>query len=336
MSWLSENYDKAALGIAAVAAIAVGYSVFSGGDKVEAPRKAVPNNTVEIEQRSGLATAKAKFSADYGFDGKESNGNEVRSFISTPLYSIKGKSGIHALDDDFEIHPGMKLGWWKGYKLDAYKLEDGPELDSDKDGFDNRAEHDAATDPTDVKSHPDFIAKLKCTDIKDQPYTLGWTRLDANRSMFSFRVRAPKGAFQRDSDTATLGIGGRFPARPRNKSFTNRFEALERKQDPAIPGENGEYYLLKDTAELHNKGQFKLYYGKRANLKDYTSTLHLDIDGMETPFDVPMGGKFSLPFDPESKSKPYTFKSQKDNKVEIEYEVDGEKKSVEIEVSKAK
>jgi len=33
MSWLSENYEKAALGVAALAVIGVGYSVLSGGAK---------------------------------------------------------------------------------------------------------------------------------------------------------------------------------------------------------------------------------------------------------------------------------------------------------------
>lgn len=325
MSWLSENYEKAALGVAAVAAIAVGYSIFSGGENVPEPNAAIPNNTVEIEQKQVLTEAEAKLATKYGFTPKGSNGNEVQSFVSFPLYSIKGKKEITPLNDEYEIHPGMALKWWKQYSLEDYKLEDGPELDADKDGFTNREEFDGKTDPTDAKSHPNLMAKLKSTGAKADNYEMNWTKLDAEKGNFTFRARG--GRFYR-----TLKAGGKFPENfRRNPSFNGRFELLEKGQDPDIGGERGEYYLLKDNGKDQNN-QFKLYYSQKRESKDWTGSFSLDIPGMETPFSIPEGGSFSLPYDPEAAKKPYKFKSKKDNKVEIEYEADGEKSTIELDI----
>ncbi len=329
MSWLSENYDKAALGAAAVVALTVGYSVFSGGNEVDDPKVAIPNNTVEIEQRKTLSLAHAKFSAEYVFVPRLSNGNEVQSFVSFPLYSIKGKPGVQSLTDDYEIHPGMPLRWWKQYDLKDYSKSDGPELDADKDGFNNREEFDGKTDPTDAASHPDFIAKLKCSGVKGLPYSMNWTDLDGKQANFTFK-------FKRKSSITTTGVGNTFPKRCDNKSLIDRFEVLKRAKDPGIPGEAGQYYLLQDNGKLQNKKQFKLYYRQRKALEDWTGSFSLDIDGSNSSFDVPEGGSFSLPYNPEAKLKPYKFKSKEGNRVEIEYDVNGKKSTIELDISPKK
>ena len=329
MSWLSENYDKAALGVAAVAAIAVGYSIFSGGKEVPKPNPAVPNNTVEIEQRKALAILQEKFAEVNAFEEKKSSGNEVQSFVAFPLYSIKGQSGVKSLTDDFEIHPGMPLKWWKKYDLKDYELKNGPELDGDKDGFTNREEFDGDTDPTDKASHPDFIAKLKCTETKSLPYEMKWTKVNNQKGNFKFKLKGR-------STLDTLGVGDKFPSRCKDESFVNRFEVLEKVQDPAIDGENGEYYLLQDNGERQNKRKFKLYYSKNLNFEDHTATLQLNIAGEDTEFKVPEGGMFSLPHDDDKKPKSYKFKSKKDGKVEIEYDLKGEKSSIDLEIQPKK
>ncbi|MGJ8657091.1 MAG: Amuc_1099 family pilus-like system protein [Akkermansiaceae bacterium] len=330
MSWLSENYDKAALGVAGVVALAVGYSVFSGDGDVPEPNAAVPNNTVEIGQREVLAVAVEKFSTEAGFDEKVSNGNEVQSFVSFPLYSIKGQEGIKSLTDDFEIHPGMPLKWWKDYSLDDYSRDDGPELDADKDGFTNREEYEGKTDPTSDASHPNYIAKLKSTAAKSDDYEMNWTKLNEEQGNFSFKYNRKRLFY------GTLGAGGKFPESSKSdKSLIERFEILEKGQDSDVAGERGEYYLLKDNGKDQNN-QFKLYYNQKTEFKDWTGTFLLDISGLDTPFSVPEGDSFSLPYNPEAPKKPYKFKSKKDNKVEIEYEVDGRKSTIELDITPVK
>lgn len=330
MSWLSENYDKAAIGAAAVVVLTVGYSVFSGGNEVDAPNPVIPNNTVEIEQRKTLAIAREKFSAEYGFEENQKNGNEVQSFVSFPLYSIKGKAGVQSLTDDYEIHPGMRLGWWKQYDLKDYTKKDGPELDADKDGFTNREEFDGNTDPTDNASHPDFIAKLKSSGGKFVMYEMNWTKLNDLEGNFSFKYNKQRLYY------GTLGAGGKFPERAKDKSLIERFEIIEKGQDPNISGEDGEYYLLQDNGKNQNKKQFKLYYRKRPQFKDWALNLFLDINGERTPFVVPEGGSFSLPYNELAKKKPYKFKSIQDYKAEIEYEVGGKKSTIELDVPRKK
>lgn len=324
MNWLSKNYDKVALGIAAVVAVSVGYSVFSEKVEVAPPKPADPNNTVEISQREILTLAQERLAAEFQIGSKEADGIEVKSFVSFPLYSIKGKEGILALTDDYEIHPGMPLKWWKKYKLNDYSFKDGPELDSDKDGFNNREEFDGKTDPTDLKSHPNFIAKLKCNSAKGIPYTMNWTKVSPTTGSFSFN-------YGKMRFYGELGVGGKFPPKAEDKSLIDRFEIMEQGQDPEIAGEDGEYYLLQDNGENQNKKQFKLYYRNRKEMTDWSATFSLGIDGTR-PFDVPEGGMFSLPFDDKAKTKPYKFKSKKENKAEIEYEEDGKKLTIELDI----
>lgn len=329
MSWLSENYDKAALGAAAVVALAVGYSIFTGEKEVKEPKSAIPNNTVEIEQRKTLALARAKYAAEYDFVPKPVNGNEVQSYVSFPLYSIKGKPDIVPLTNDYEIHPGMKLGWWKEYDLLDYKLKDGPELDADKDGFTNREEFDGKTDPTDSASHPNYIAKLKATAAKPENYELSWTEVDGVQGNFSFKNNRDRVFY------GARDVGGKFPEstkKEKHKPLIGRFEVMERAVDPAIPGEKGRYFLLKDNGANKKDNTFKLYYSTKRKFQDWTATLSLDIEGEDTPFDVEEGKSFSLPFDAEADVKPYTFKSKKGEKAEIEYEVDGQKMTIELDI----
>ena len=171
-----------------------------------------------------------------------------------------------------------------------------------------------------------FIAKLKCSGAKDITYEMNWTKLNALQGNFSFKYNG------RRSFYGTLGVGGKFPVKAKGKSLINRFEIMEKGQDLDKAGENGEYYLLQDNGKNQNKNQFKLYYRKKTEFKDWTATLLLDIEGSGTQFNIPEGGSFSLPYDEEAKLKPYKFKSKKGNKAEIEYDVDGKKFTVELDI----
>ncbi len=330
MSWLSENYDKAALGVAAVAAIAVGYSIFSGGDGVPDPNTTVANNTVEMPGRNVLTRAIEKFGEKHGFSSSLSNGNEVQSFVAFPLYSIKGQEGLKALTDQFEIHEGMPLEWWKKYGLEDYKREDGPDLDADADGFTNREEFDGGTDPTDKASLPNYITKLKVTGEKADDYEMNWTKLNAAMGNFSFKYN------NRRLYYGTLGVGGKFPEKSKNDpSLIGRFEILEKGQDADVAGEQGEYYLLKDNGKEQNN-QFKLYYNKKTKFEDWTATFMLDVSGLDTPFSVPEGDTFSLPYNAEEKKKPYKYKSRKGNKAEIEYQAKNKRLTTDFEIPQKK
>jgi hypothetical protein len=297
---------------------------------VDAPNSVTPNNTVEIEQRKTLALAYEKFSKDYIFAPKEISGNEVQSFVSFPLYSIKGRPGVQSLTDDFEIHEGMSLRWWKQYDLKDYTRKDGPELDADKDGFTNREEFDGNTDPTDADSHPDFIAKLKIIGATSKEFEMNWTRVNDEKGNFSFNYDKSRVFY------GMRGVGGKFPLQAKNKSLVKRFEIKEKGQDPNIEGENGEFYLLQDNGINQNNKTFKLFYNSKTKFEDWTAILLLDIDGSRTPFNIPEGGSFSLPYDEDAKMKPYKFKSKKDNKAIIEYDNAGEKSTIELDIPQKK
>ena len=112
MSWLSENYEKAALGVAAIAVVAVGYSVVSGGEKIPEPKVVKPKNITDIQEVENLMEANKKLNGKYVFSGKKDKGNEVTSFVAYPLFSIKGQPEITPLSDDYPIHKDMPIKWW--------------------------------------------------------------------------------------------------------------------------------------------------------------------------------------------------------------------------------
>ncbi len=328
MSWLPKNYDKVALGVSAIVVAAAVYSLSSGSAIVPAPKDVTPNQEVEIAQRELLKNAELRFLTDFAIKPNKVDGIEVQSFVSFPLYSIRGKEEIIPLTDEYEIHPGMPLQWWKKFGLEDYRLKGAPELDSDKDGFNNREEYDGTTNPTDKKSHPNFIAKLKATGAKGIEYELNWTMVDDKQGNFSFKGNKIR-------FFGSLGVGDTFPPKTADPLMTNRFEIMERGQDPDTSGEKGMFFLLQDNGALQNKKQFKLFYGSKTKITDWSASLLLGIDG-SIPFNVSEGASFSLPFDGNSKEKPYLFKSKKENKAEIEYEVDGKKVTTEIEIPATK
>jgi len=220
MSWLSENYEKAALGVAAVAVTAVGYAVLSGGAKNPDPKIVAPTNDTEIHEVANLTEALDVHNSDYKFEPVKIEGNEVRSFIGYPLYSIKGQDGITALSDDYAIHPGMPIKWWKQYNLEDYTQVDGPDKDPDGDGFTNREEMEKGTNPTLAKDRPDYLAKLVCDKTNPSKYEISWTQADKGLGNFLFKYNDVNYRFR------NLGIGSVFPNEEfrRQPNFVNRFE----------------------------------------------------------------------------------------------------------------
>jgi len=335
MTWLENNYEKVVMGVAALAAVGVGYSIVSGDPSVRAPKPANPINDTQIAEREQIPVVNGKYAGNYEIKPISFKDIEVRSFVSYPLYSVKGTPGIQALTDDYEIHPGMKLEWWKKYGLDDYKLKGAPEMDSDGDGFTNEEEFDASTDPTNDKEFPNLIAKLLAKDSKSIPYRLSWNDDGTGKGNFTFQYNKRRGGFD-----LSLGVGDSFPVNPRKfvEEHKNRFEIKAEGQDPDVSGQNGKFYLIQDNGKYKGKKQFKLFWSKRLPSKDNSVTFALDIPGKNEAFVVPEGASFSLPYSSDAKVKPYTFKSYdaETKKAEIEYGSGDTKSIIKLDVSKPK
>jgi len=211
MSWLSDNYEKVALGVAALAVVGVGYSIFSGNEKVPDPKTITPLVNIDIPQSENLADGVSKYRGEgkykgrFTFDSKVADGNEVTSFIAYPLYSIKGQEALTSLDKKYEIHEGMPIEWWNKYSLEDYTQENGPDLDPDGDGFTNREEMNGGTNPTLANDCPDYLHKLKVDGTSPAKYEISWTQIEPGKGNFKFKYNGINYRYER------LGIGAIFP-----------------------------------------------------------------------------------------------------------------------------
>ena len=335
MSWLSENYEKAALGVAAIAVVAVGYFVVSGGEKTSEPTVVKPKNITDIPEMENLMKANKKLNSEYAFVSKKDKGNEITSFVAYPLFSIKGQPEITPLSDDYPIHKDMPIKWWNKYNLNDYTQENGPELDPDKDGFTNREEKDAGTNPTLAEDRPNYLTKLQCDEITSSKYEISWTQAGPGQGNFLFKYNGFNYRYN------NLAIGAKFPDGKfkRNKNFVNRFEITAKGQDPAKPGELGQFFEINDIIK---NAKFKAYYKARdkdkVKFNDWKAKMSVDINvaGVNKQFSLSEGDKFNLPYDLNDKNKPFKFLFLKDGKLLFEHNVKELKSPLELVAPKPK
>jgi len=222
----------------------------------------------------------------------------------------------------------MPLVWWKQYNLTDYTQEDGPEKDPDGDGFSNREEMNAKTDPTNAEDRPNYITKLACDSINSSEYEIGWTQgSQGGEGNFLFIYNGVPHRFN------NLAAGSVFPdAGFRRENFVERFEILRKGQDPSKSGDLGEFFLIKDRL-LDGNNEFRVYYRDRKKFNDWKAKMYVKIDlpGVNKQFSLAEGDTFSLPFDPDAKIKPFKFLRLKDDKVLLfKHNIKGLKSPLEI------
>ncbi|HSP46368.1 MAG TPA: Amuc_1099 family pilus-like system protein [Chthoniobacterales bacterium] len=169
MTWLRTNYDRVAVITAAlflfVSALLITENAWRFGDSLglqtaRPPKPAAPPpKAVEMEQ----AMEKLKQPAQWTFNS--------RSGLFVPEKHFIGANGLPATLQTSEVHPPVPNDWLEQFALpiaDADVLTQDP----DGDGFNNLEEWQNHTNPTDKKSHPAFIAKLKMKSFTQEPFRL--------------------------------------------------------------------------------------------------------------------------------------------------------------------
>jgi len=169
MSWISDNYEKAAIGGAAVIALAFGASIISNKGAVEEGfgRDSVKRNDdvsvpglpkiKDVEVSLGKVRVHPK--------PKTKAGREVNLMTGVPLFAKRGQLNPVDLPVSAPVHPPIPNSWWLNNDIDPC-YSDSPELDPDEDGFSNKEEFLAKTDPNKFDSHPNLITKLNVVSVK--------------------------------------------------------------------------------------------------------------------------------------------------------------------------
>lgn len=341
MSWFEKNYEKAALGGAAVIALGLAGLGWSKLGQIEtdftSPLTGGGNTNTAVKDADLIPKAQSSFQLNRTWDAAETDAKrKVDLFTGIPLFvSRNAPDKQQDLPNAAPVHDPIPNTWWLEHRLDL-GFADSPQRDPDQDGFSNLEEYLGKTDPNDPKSVPSLIAKL--TYLRDE--SLGWVIRPSygEGDSFPFRyVDTAKGVNQ---------TGAANPVAPGSLFFAtgkmaNRFKLLGsevRKELTASTGVEREItYVRIEDQRFNKKG---VVYEFPAPLSEERMNEHLKYDrtaifslealgqgGKE--FKVEENTTFALPSG--GATKDYLLKTVSPTSVTVEYtDGAGERKTVEI------
>ena len=331
MSWFSENYEKACLGASVVVAAGLGYTVMTSNDDSTDTGSAKISNDVSVSGLASMEKVKQSLAKVHVIHQADVDGRKVDLFTGVALFSRKNapERPVDLLKSE-PVHPGIPNTWWLKYGLDP-GFENSPALDPDEDGFANREEHDAGTDPTDFSDHPNPIVKLQLVEQKTtQVHIKPLSGFGNNQFLFKLENRVNKAL--NTMNPQPIGFNTVIPfTKP---LMQNRFKFLrvEKQQNPNTGAEE-DIWVIEDQ-KPNKKGDLYRFdrRGNLAGLKKrskgvmdtkFKFVLKALKQGGNT-FELDEGSHFTLPYDAEAKEKSYYLRK-----------VDLEKKQAEVEYTDA-
>jgi len=340
MSWFSQNYEKAAIGGAAVAALGLvllGWSkVGSVAEDFNVSTQGKGNDNPAVPGSDLVAKAIASLGLNRSWSQQEAEGRPVDLFTGIPLFIARvDPSKAVDLYKSPPIHPPIPNLWWIEHGLDP-GFADSPSRDADDDGFTNLEEFLWKTDPKDPKSHPPLLVKLKFEKDDSLNWFIrpGFPEGDA----FTFQYGDNQSGHNKTKTGVTVKPGELFFAdgvmknrfkylgmdkrMEMNNATHTEMEMTYAKIEDQLPNKKGTVYEIPQFAE-GNAQKFSKY--------DRSAVLTLEAIGNEGKREtVKENTSFGLPFD--SPKKDYLLKKVTPDSVEVEYTdtATGAKKSVEI------
>jgi hypothetical protein len=340
MSWFAKNYEKAALGGAAVVALGLAYAGWSKNSAVEddfsTGLKGQGNNNTAVRDADLIPNAIASLKLDRSWVQARDGDRPVDLFTGIPLF-VSSANPEKAIDllKDAPVHEPIPNTWWIENRIDP-GFADSPNRDPDDDGFSNMEEFFAKTDPNKSQSVPALIAKLMY--LRDESLT--WVILPKYGSdgSFPFNYEDSKGGKNKVGAAEMVAPGGLFFTKG---VMANRFKLLgseERKEfnkkinvekDVTIvriedqrPNKKGVVYEIPSPLSEERKNEHLNY--------DRTAVFSLEALGLEgKEIKVEENTAFALP--PTAAKKEYLVKAVTPESVTVEYpSPTGERKTVEI------
>jgi hypothetical protein len=139
MSWLSQNYEKVALGGAAVAALGLAYLGWSKLNAVEedfaTSLRGAGNNKTAVDGADLIPKARQSMALDRTWSQAVDGERPVDLFTGITLF-ISSNDQEKAIDlrKDAPLHPPIPNAWWIENRIDP-GYADSPRQDPDADGF---------------------------------------------------------------------------------------------------------------------------------------------------------------------------------------------------------
>lgn len=340
MSWFSKNYEKAALGGAAVVAIGLAYLGWSKFGAVDEAfgigLKGAGNNNTAVIGAEKIPMAAQSLQIDRTWKQALDGERPVDLFTGIALF-VKSSEPEKPVDllKDAPVHPPIDNLWWIVNRLDP-GFADSPGRDPDGDGFSNLEEFQAKTDPNDSESFPSLIAKLMY--LKDE--SLGWVIRPGYGSEGKFpftyedakgrknRVKAGEMAAPGDLFFATEPMKGRFKLlghevrKELNKRINVEQEVTIVRIEDQRPNKTGVVYEIPSPLSEDRRNEHLKF--------DRTAVLSLEALGLAgKEIKVEENTAFALP--PGAPKKDYLLKTVTPDSISVEYtDPSGGRRTVEI------
>lgn len=179
MDWVKQNYERALLGVAALALLACSVlvilqvqnfpSLFEGRDSTK-PQ----DNKIKPYPTEALTVAAGQVAG-----GPRLNDHDGSLLVSLPyvLKEVEDAQGnktrmlINPMESPEPLHPPIKNTWLIKNQLPWWE-RDVKDQDPDEDRFSNLDEYNAGTDPKDKNSVPPYYTKLKLQKFISVPFRL--------------------------------------------------------------------------------------------------------------------------------------------------------------------
>jgi hypothetical protein len=341
MSWLSKNYEKAALGGAVVLALGLGYLGWSKLGAVDedfgTALSGSGNNQTAVPGADQIPKALQSLKLDRTWTQSRDGDRPVDLFTGISLFvaSSAPEKPVDLLKDE-PVHPPIPNTWWIEKRLDP-GFADSPQRDPDADGFSNLEEYTASTDPNNLKSHPPLIAKLRY--VSDDSLT--WVLRPGYGTDGNFPI-----TYEDSKNRRNRVAGGQMIAPDeiffKEEPAKDRFKLLgHEKRKELNPRTNieMEVTIVRIEDQRHNKkgtvyefpsplgdDQRKLKFAQY----DRTAVLSLEALGLGgQEFKIEENTAFALP--PDAPAKDYLLKSVTPESISVEYtDAQGTRKTVEI------
>lgn len=340
MSWLSKNYEKAALGGAVVVALGLGYLGWSKLSSVETDFPSDisgggGNNTAvagaELIPKT-LQSMKLDRTIHQALDGER----PVDLFTGIPLF-IKSSEPEKSVDliKDPPVHDPIPNTWWLENRIDL-GFGDSPQRDPDSDGFSNVEEFKAKTDPNNNKSVPSLIAKLMF--VKDEsiwwvvrpgygsegkfPFTYLDSKNQNNKIPMGGMVAPNEIFYEKGPAAGRFKLLGSETVKEMNKRIKLEMEVTYVRIEDQRANKKGTVYKIPAPLSEDLKMEHRQW--------DRSAIFSLEALGQNgTEFKVEENTAFALP--PNAAKKDYLLKSVTPDKVVVEYpDTDGSRKTVEF------
>jgi hypothetical protein len=331
MSWISKNYEKAAIAGAVAVGLGCGYFGFQSYASIDdrfthtlsGPRPS--NSDPSVAQAEDVPGALNSRSMSHVWEQHQFEDRPVNLFTGVALFVRRDSAEpVDLLKSKNPVHPPITNDWWLTYELDP-SFADSPKRDSDGDGFSELEEFNAKTKPTDPRDHPPLITKLTYVADESRTWRLEFSSdIGAGQYQFKYVDRDATGRAGANR-TDFIAAGAKFFVD--GTAAVNRFELVEvtdvQKENPTTgtvetvkiarvrdlkPNKNNEVFEV--PRQMRNRGAY--------DRQDRSAVLVLKaVKEGANQFKVEENTSFSLPSG--QTEKPYKLIKVTPESIEVEY-----------------